>query len=143
MMSRDSASTTSQRERMLVDSDSHTSQTPTPITQSHQLSIGIDSTSQPQQLSLASKRNGCGRVITPQTEESWTLPDKPLALRESLRWEGALSDEEEESARIEQYKVHRRKRYQEALMQKKEHIYRNTSKKQLYYTSPATLTAVT
>lgn len=34
---------------------------------------------------------------------------------ETLRWENQLSDEEQEKARIEDYKIKRRQRYQEAL----------------------------
>ena len=144
MMSRDTASTTSHREGMSVDSDSHSSEESTPVTQQYQPGTGVCSTDHTQPSTLASKRNGCARTFAPWTEGSLILSDDPLVHRETLRWEGALSDEEEESSRIECYKEDRRKRYQEALMQKKEHISRNMSRKPLYYTSPATLaTAVT
>ena len=141
MLSRDTASTTSHREGMSLDSDSHSSEEPAPFTQQYQLGTDVNSTSHVPQSTLASKRNGCPSTSSPWTEELLILPNNPLMHRETLRWEGTLSDEEEESARIERYKENRRKRYQEALIQKKEHLSRNTSRKQLYYTSPATLTA--
>ena len=139
MTSRDTASTTSHRERMSIDSDSHSSEEPTPLIQCYQPGTDVCSTNHTQQSTLASKRNGCARTIAPWTGESLILPDNLLMHKETLRWEGTLSDEEEESTRIECYKENRRRRYQEALMQKKEHISRNTNRKQLYYTSPATL----
>lgn len=52
---------------------------------------------------------------------------------ESLRWEHQCSDEEEERQRIEVYKENRRKRYENALEQRKAQLSLHTTNKVKYY----------
>ena len=53
---------------------------------------------------------------------------------ESLRWEGQCSDEEKERERIEVYKENRRKRYENALAEKKAQLSsQQASSKVRYY----------
>ena len=47
---------------------------------------------------------------------------------ETLRWENELSDEEQEKARIEEYKLKRRQRYQEALTLHRQQLASNRTK---------------
>lgn len=52
---------------------------------------------------------------------------------ESLRWERECSDEEKEKERIEIYKENRRKRYENALAERKAQLSLHTSNKVRYY----------
>lgn len=52
---------------------------------------------------------------------------------ESLRWEQECSDEEKERERIEVYKENRRKRYENALAEKKAQLSLHTSNRVKYY----------
>ena len=55
---------------------------------------------------------------------------------ESLRWDNEVSDEEQERVRIEEYKMKRRHRYQQALtLQREQLATRTTTRKHYYYYS--------
>ena len=57
------------------------------------------------------------------------------SMMESLRWEQECSDEEKEERRIELYKANRRKRYENALEEKRTQLIRTD--KQCFYYSPS------
>ena len=52
---------------------------------------------------------------------------------ESLRWENEVSDEEQERIRIEEYKIKRRHRYQQALLLQREQLATRTATRKHYY----------
>ena len=55
------------------------------------------------------------------------------AALQSLRWEGQCSDEEKEKERIEIYKENRRKRYENALEEKRAQLSLHTTNRTKYY----------
>jgi len=54
---------------------------------------------------------------------------------ESLRWEKQYSDEEKETERIEVYKANRRKRYENALEERRKQLVMTDTRRHPYYAS--------
>jgi len=54
---------------------------------------------------------------------------------ESLRWEKQCSDEEKEIERIEVYKANRRKRYENALEERRKQLVLTDTRRHPYYAS--------
>ncbi len=103
-------------------------------------SLNIAASSNPPQSRSKSDNNSAPRensTFDPDIHASVAKDSVPLGppVIESLRWDHECSDEEKEEERIEIYKVNRRKRYENALTEKKEQLLLHSSNKTNYYFS--------